>query len=208
MTRTLVARVTLSLFALAGCASLPRGEYRDDLFQHRNPAYSFRVPTAWRPLTEADVDALGYLGLALKFNHEPDRLRREFIAWLKSLDAALISPRGAGIYALRTPNPDGFRLPREIEITRAEREILIDSVTKQFPADQKDFSLDSVDFNQYGPNPAVYVTFRSRRTVLRARAIMLTGRRDVVALMHLGIPEDGDADLDALAAVARSFRFE
>jgi hypothetical protein len=39
-----------------------------------------------------------------------------------------------------------------------------------------------------------------------------SGRADgstyMITLMHVGIPEDIDADLDGLAEVARSFRFE
>jgi hypothetical protein len=62
MTRTRSASVAAALVALAGCASLPQGEYRDDRYEHREPTYSFRMPTAWRPLTEADVDGLGYFG--------------------------------------------------------------------------------------------------------------------------------------------------
>jgi len=209
-------RVAVALVALAGCASLPQGEYRGDVYQHRDHAYSFRVPNAWRGAAADDLEAFAYFSLALRLTHDPGRVRERLKGAWNYIDAALVSSQGAGIFAMTAPNPDGVRLPREAEISRAEREMLIDFARKEFSgglgAQSKSFLLESADLNQYGPNPALSLNIRSRQAFLggplRVRALMLTGRRHVVMLAHVGIPEDGDAGLDALDAVVRSFRFD
>jgi hypothetical protein len=213
---TAAATAAAAMMVLAGCASAPAGEFREDQYRHRNPAYSFSVPSMWRPASVDEPEAIKYFGFVLKMTYEQAGPREKLKAVWKTIDAVLVSSQGAAIFVFTAPNPDGFRIPREVEISRAEREMIAATMAKEFARAMPDgsslFRLESTELEQYGQNPALLLHVRSKQELLgkpvRIRTVALTGRRHTVLFAHLGTPEDADAGLDGLAAIARSVRFD
>lgn len=201
------------IWILAGCAFLPRGEYRAGAFLHRDPTYSFRIPEGWRAARASDVESFGYARLALKLvsDERRPRLRQGLLTMMEKADTVLISSGGAAFVVLNTPNPDGIRIPATRVLSEKERAVLVGAVTKALELYERiktgDIVLESVELREYGPTPMFVITARVS-ALLTARVLVLTGSSHLITAFHVGTPENDDEGLPGVEELATSFRFE
>lgn len=194
----------LSVLVAAGCAAGPQGEYQAGVYRHRNPSYSFQVPSDWRVATPDDYPSYAYAERALARLNEAGKreFREKQLAALRAFDAVLISSRGAAILVRSVPNREQVRLPPISLLSEREKQAIKDGVVRSV----KDYRVESAELVDYGPNPAVRL--QALFETVPATVVAVLGTRHFTALIHIGTPSDDREGFAGFEELVRSFRFE
>ncbi len=201
---------------LAGCASLPSKEYRGGLFIHRNPNYSFRVPTGWRPATTADYESFEFNKHALQALTSQRRAEyvRQAAAEVNKYDSVLISSRGSWMQADHAVN-QGVHYASGYQLNAQQRDVIWQRIATALtsaapPTDKPRLALVSMDVVDYGSTTVLKMKHRSevQRGSMLWTTVGLFSPSNVVTISHVGRPDDPDDGISGLEEIVRSFRFE
>lgn len=205
--------VWLVAIAIAGCASVPRGE----LFRHPIANYSFEVVHGWRVATVADYASIGFIKRQL-LELDEDGRRRFLDATAQSLqefDIVLVSSQGAAVF-VKSAASEGADIPAGYQLTVEDRQTLwaaFREMVRNLPhgGSQADPRLESAETVIYRTGTALRVEFSSQDAAgNRVRQVMVAffGRAHGVGIFHLGTPEnprEGLQEFDALLSTLRVY---
>ncbi|HSE96429.1 MAG TPA: hypothetical protein VLD61_11105 [Methylomirabilota bacterium] len=204
MTRSPIALAALLLgWGLTACAGPSKGEYRAGLYRHPRPAYSFQVPSGWRPVTLEKGAAFAVMARVLR-SMDADGQRRALAVQrerLVRMDSALISDGDAGILVESRRDFTGVGIPRDAHFSPVQRQQFTDAVKARSP----DTMVHSVETVPYGALTALRATLTVRG--VDATLVMFVDGPDGVMLWHVGTPDDASTGLADFESLLRSFRF-
>lgn len=212
--------VLLTTLTLSSCAPLPKAEYWDGIFRHLHvPRYSFRVPDGWREARASDYPLLGFNRRFFQTLDDAGRsatMRRAEME-MQGRDASLISSNGAWIQVSSAAGTGGRYSGDRLRfgLAQGEKETIWHNFSTRLiesapPADKPKLALESIDVEDYAHNRVVKVAFRSdaARGPMHWTVLTFYSGPDVVAVAHVGVPEDRNEGIAGLEAIARTFRFD
>lgn len=209
------------VLTLPGCAPFPKAEYWGGFFRHLHPPrYTFQVPAGWRPATISDYPSLGFNRRLFQTLDEAGRrvaMQRAELE-IQSVDAGLISPRGAWIQVRSQGGPGGWYTFKDLRFGLSDREkqaiwqrLSTNMIQAASPAEKLNLTLESMDVvEDYHVKSVLRLRFTADvpRGSMHWTVLEFYSDAGVVTVAHVGIPEDRTEGIAGLEMIARGFRFE